>query len=143
MTTSLYQQDLLRHASDAGTAGHLDQPAASATINNPLCGDKISVDLALDDAGHVTAYAHETTACVLCQASAAMIGHVIEGKTESDMQAGQAALVDVLEERAETTPPPFEAFKIFSSVAAHQSRHQCVLLPFEAVLEAFKNKDAA
>lgn len=143
MSTSLYQQDLLRHASDASHAGHLQKPDACATINNPLCGDKISVELALDGAGHVTAYAHETTACVLCQASAAMIGHVIEGKSESDMASGQSALTDVLEERAETTPPPFETFKIFSSVAAHQSRHQCVLLPFEAVLEAFKMKEQA
>lgn len=140
MNTSLYQQELLRHASDASTAGEIEEPDCTATIDNPLCGDRIKVDLRVED-GKVTQYAHDTKACVLCQASAAMIGHMIVGEDAEAFEKGEAAMTALLAQEAPEPAPPFEEFKIFSSVAAHQSRHQCVLLPFEAVREALKQED--
>lgn len=140
MNTSLYQQELLRHASDASSAGEIEEPDCTATIDNPLCGDRIKVDLNMED-GKVTRYAHDTRACVLCQASAAMIGHMIVGKDADTFEQGEAAVTALLKENASEPAPPFKEFKIFSSVAAHQSRHQCVLLPFEAVREALNQED--
>lgn len=140
MNTSLYQQELLRHASDASTAGAIEDADYTATIDNPLCGDRIKVDVKVTD-GKVTQYAHDTKACVLCQASAAMIGHMIVGEDAAAFEAGEKALTALLNEEAAEPAPPFDAFKIFSSVAAHQSRHQCVLLPFEAVRTALSSED--
>ncbi|MGB0921126.1 MAG: iron-sulfur cluster assembly scaffold protein [Alphaproteobacteria bacterium] len=140
MNTSLYQQELLRHASDASSAGEIENPDRSATIDNPLCGDRIKVDLNLSD-GKITRYAHDTKACVLCQASAAMIGHMIIGQNADAFDAGEQALTALLAGDAIAPAAPFEDFKIFSSVAAHQSRHQCVLLPFEAVRAALNSED--
>lgn len=140
MNSSLYQQELLRHASDASTAGTLENPDHSATIDNPLCGDRITVELNVVD-GKITAYANDTRACVLCQASAAMIGHMIMGQDAEAFEVGEAELTALLSENAPAPAAPFQDFKIFSSVAAHQSRHQCVLLPFEAVRAALNHKD--
>lgn len=137
MSLDLYQKDLLRFAADASHAGALENPDATAVVNNPLCGDKISVSLKLDG-DKVTAYAHDTQACVLCQASAAMIGSVIEGQTRAQLATSEAALKTMFNE-GEDAPEPFN---IFTAVKTYHARQACVLMPFEAVLTAIDNKDA-
>ena len=82
----LYRKDLLRLAADAIGAGHLAAPDASATAHNPACGDKVTVDLALE-AGRITALAHHTHACVLAQASAAILAEAAVGLDRQGLAA--------------------------------------------------------
>ncbi len=85
----LYRREILRLAADATGAGHLPAPDAAAPANNPACGDRVTVELNLAD-GRVEALAHDTQACVLTQASAALLAAQAPGRTP----AGLAALAD-------------------------------------------------
>ena len=78
MSDPLYRKELLRLAADAAGAGRLDAPHGSATAHNPACGDRITVDIRLED-GRIAALAHHTQACVLTQASAAILGAQAKG----------------------------------------------------------------
>jgi nitrogen fixation protein NifU and related proteins len=126
----LYRRELLRLAADVAGAGHLPAPDAAATAHNPACGDRVTVELALTD-GRVTALAHTTQACVLTQASAALLAGAAPGQDRT----GLAALADAVRAFLGGAPAP-AGFAVFDGVAAHAGRHVCVLLPFEAALKA-------
>jgi len=134
MSDPLYRKDLLRLAADAAGAGRLTQPDASATAHNPACGDRVTVDVKMED-GRITALAHQTQACVLAQASAAILGAEAPGLSPADIQALADKVAGMLQ-GGPVPAPPFSAFGVFDGVAGHKGRHVCVMLPFKAVLEA-------
>ena len=72
MRDQLYHQAILDLARQSGGTARLEQPQASATVDNPLCGDRVTVDLDLAD-GRVRAVGHKVRGCLLCQAAAAVI----------------------------------------------------------------------
>lgn len=135
MSDPLYKKELLRLAADAAGAGRLTVPCGTATAHNPVCGDKVTVDVALDG-GRVAAIAHHTTACVLTQASAAILGGGGVGLSQAELKDLHAAVTAMLE-GGEPPGAPFDVYSAFDGVAEHKSRHRCVLLPIEAALEAF------
>jgi NifU-like protein involved in Fe-S cluster formation len=132
----LYRRELLRLAADAHGAGRLSNPDATGSAFNPSCGDRVTVDLTLVD-DRIQALAHETRACVLSQASAAILASSLTGKNESDVRALRADVVAMLTGDGPAPAMPFQAYAAFDGVCEHTARHRCVLLPFEAVLSAF------
>jgi NifU-like protein involved in Fe-S cluster formation len=130
----LYGKALLRLAADATGAGRLAAPDAAATAANPACGDRVTVELMLDG-GHVTALAHETHACILTQASAAILAAAAPGMDRAALAALEAGIVAMLKQGA---PPPLPAYAAFDGAAALPGRHVCVLLPFRALRDALQ-----
>ena len=143
MTDPLYRKGILRLAADAHGAGHLHGPHVTGVAHNPICGDKVSVDLALDKNGRVTAIAHDTKACVLAQASASVLGQSLKGASREDVETLANDIAALLMTNGAPPPPPFEAYGAFEGAAEHRNRRRCVLLPVEAVLAAFDNSEAA
>ena len=131
----LYRREVLRLAADAIGAGHLAAPDASATAHNPACGDKVTVELALE-AGRITALAHTTRACVLTQASAALLAAKAPGKNQADL----LALADRVRAFLAGAAAP-DGYQAFDGVAGYAGRHVCVLLPFEAALQALESSE--
>jgi NifU-like protein involved in Fe-S cluster formation len=134
MSDPLYRKDLLRLAADAAGAGRLAHPDASATAHNPACGDRVTMDVRVED-GRIAELAHHTQACVLAQASAAILGAQAPGLRPADIQV-LADRVAAMLQGGPAPAPPFSAFSVFDGVAGHKGRHVCVMLPFKAVLEA-------
>jgi nitrogen fixation NifU-like protein len=133
MNDPLYRRELLRLAADAHGAGRLAQADGLGTAHNPACGDRVTVELALA-AGRITDLAHQTQACVLTQASAALLGDAAAGQDA----AGLARLAEGLKAMLAGGPPPAPAYAVFEGVAGHSGRHVCVLLPVEAALKALE-----
>ncbi|HEY4114095.1 MAG TPA: iron-sulfur cluster assembly scaffold protein [Rhizomicrobium sp.] len=140
MSDPLYRKEILRLAADAHGAGRLAQPDLSGTAHNPTCGDKVTVDLAVDDQGRVTGIAQEAKACILTQASASILGQSLQGAAREDVEQLANAVAAMLANNAEVPPPPFESFAAFRGAVTHRNRHRCVLLPIQAVLDAFDNE---
>ena len=134
MSDPIYRKEILRLAADAAGAGRLAHPSGSATLTNPACGDRVTVDVAVAE-GRITALAHHTHACVLTQASAAILGADAVGLNKDEME-GLAKAVRGLLSGGGTPPAPFDTYAAFDGLADHKPRHKCVLLPLEAALEA-------
>jgi nitrogen fixation protein NifU and related proteins len=134
MSDDLYQQAIMDRAKAAAHAGRLASPDASATVDNPLCGDRVTIDLKLD--GETIAdVAHHVRGCALCQASAAVLATAAIGQAAAAVIAGRDKLKTVLA-GGDAPPAPWEDLGIFAPVRRHKSRHDCVLLPFEALSQA-------
>ena len=131
MNDTLYNKALLRLAADAAGSGRLARPDASATAHNPACGDRVTMDLGLAD-GRVTALGHHTQACILTQASAAILGTAAIGASRAELEA----LADGVRGMLKGGPAPLAAYDAFAGVGELPARHVCVMLPLQALLEA-------
>jgi NifU-like protein involved in Fe-S cluster formation len=137
LTDSLYTRALLRLAADAHGAGRLSVPHVTGTAFNPACGDKVTMDLALEH-GRVTAIAHDTKACVLAQASASILGASLKGADKSVVETLRREIVAMLVTHASAPASPFDFYAAFEGALEYESRHRCVLLPVDAVLAALE-----
>jgi nitrogen fixation NifU-like protein len=129
----LYRREILRLAANATGAGPLAHADASATVHNPACGDRVTVELALQD-GRISALGHTTQACVLTQASAALLSGLAPGRGQAELEALAGSVRTVL-----AGGPAPEGYGVFDGLTAHAGRHRCVLLPLEAALEALES----
>ncbi len=112
----------------------LDGADASVTLDNPLCGDRVTLDVALEG-GRVTASGHRVKGCLLCRAAAALAEEKAVGLEADDA----ARLLDQVSGMLKTgAEPAFPALAVFLPVRPHKSRHACVLLPFKALVKATK-----
>jgi nitrogen fixation NifU-like protein len=129
----LYQEAILDLGRAAHGAGRLADPTVSVTVHNPLCGDRVTLDLTLSGS-KISAIGHRVRGCALCEAAASAIGLHAVGATPAQLrQAGgeMAALI-----AGENLDPAWPELLAFLPVRDFKSRHRCVLLPFEAVSEA-------
>lgn len=142
MTDELYAKELLRWAADVSHAGHLPEPKRAATVNNAMCGDKVTIEFAVDPTHEISECRHNTKACVLTQASAAIVAAKAGGEDAKSLARVKSAVAAMLKEGAAPPTGKWSAFEIFAPVREHKSRHTCVLLPLEAAEKALKGDSA-
>lgn len=75
----LYRDFILDHYRNPRNAGTMTNPDATFEDNNPLCGDKIRMDLRVED-GIVTDVKFAGRGCAISMASASLLTEQIKGK---------------------------------------------------------------
>ncbi len=76
-----YRDFILDHYRSPHNFGHLEKYDAAAEDLNPLCGDQIRVELAVDDQRRVTDLRFSGKGCAISQASMSMLTDEVKGKT--------------------------------------------------------------
>ena len=66
--------------------GELEPNDISFEDDNPLCGDRIRIDLRLDESGRVSEAAFQGQGCAISQASADLLLESIHGKTLDEIK---------------------------------------------------------
>ena len=80
----LYRDFILDHYRNPRNAGTLPDPDATFEDNNPLCGDKIRMDLRVED-GKVTDVKFAGRGCAISMASASLLTEQIKGMSIVDI----------------------------------------------------------
>lgn len=132
MNHALYHEALVAKARSGIGKGRLTAPAASARLDNPLCGDRVTIDISLAD-GSIQAVGHDVKGCLLCEAAAAAIAEWAPRKSPAAAKEMVGAMRRMMKEGA---PSPEPGMAIFTPVQDAKSRRDCVLLPFEALEKA-------
>jgi nitrogen fixation NifU-like protein len=83
----LYREQIIDRYKNPRMKGALDPHDFSYEDDNPLCGDRIRIDLRVDQAGLVTQAAFSGTGCAISQASADLLVESIVGKSLTDVKA--------------------------------------------------------
>ncbi|MDE2481898.1 MAG: SUF system NifU family Fe-S cluster assembly protein [bacterium] len=78
-----YRDFILDHYRNPRNCGHLDAPSASAEDVNPLCGDRIRMELDVRD-GLIADVRFSGQGCAISQASASMLTESIKGMRLED-----------------------------------------------------------
>lgn len=131
----IYSPRLFEIAADIPRSARLPKPDATATAHSKLCGSTITVDLAMDD-GRVKEFGQTVRACLLGQASAAILGREIVGSSEAELKDVAHRMRAMLKEGG---PPPsgrWADLGLLQPVKDYKARHASTLLVFEAVERA-------
>src|SRR6516164_965148 len=92
----LYRDYILEHSRRPHNFGVIDAPRASYEGSNPLCGDRITLQIGVDG-GAVTRVGFTGRGCAISQASASLLTDEIKGKPLADVEALRADdLLDLL-----------------------------------------------
>nr|WP_237688195.1 iron-sulfur cluster assembly scaffold protein [Sneathiella sedimenti] len=128
---------MLRLAANATGDGTLDNPDAEETLDNPTCGDRITIQIRLKE-NEIRELNHQNRSCMLCQASASLIGKHAIGKNLEDILETRHNLQSMLHGAPLQDTSEWKELEYFNVVALHKSRHHCVLLPFDALIRALE-----
>lgn len=140
MSETLYNQAIIEAGRDTRHAGRLEAPDGTATADNPLCGDRVTLDLQAES-GHIARIAHKTRGCLLTKASAALVADRCQGLPLDEASALAARAKAYLE--GENDQPPFPELGVMAPVKAVKSRHDCVTIAFDALAEAAREAAGA
>jgi nitrogen fixation NifU-like protein len=82
----LYREHILDHYQNPRHYGEMEDPDISHEEYNPLCGDRLVIQLKLQD-DHVEEVKFHGEGCAISQASASMLTEHIEGKSLDELKA--------------------------------------------------------
>jgi nitrogen fixation NifU-like protein len=142
----LYREVILDHYRNPRRRGRLVNPDAQAEGQNPLCGDEITVDLAIEG-DRVTDVAVTGRGCSISQASASMMAEAINGKTIAQIQ-DLAHRFKVMMEIESGTPRGDEAdagrvlgdLEALAGVRRFPVRIKCADLPWATLAQALESR---
>jgi nitrogen fixation NifU-like protein len=83
----LYRENILEHYKHPHNWGELEDPDLEAQDLNPLCGDELRVQIAIDEEGRVRDVAFSGHGCAISQAAASMTSDEIRGMKVEDLLA--------------------------------------------------------
>ena len=93
----MYREVILDHYKNPRNFGTLDPADISYEDDNPLCGDRIRIDLRLDESQRVKEVAFSGHGCAISQASASMLTEEILGKTLDEIRhIGKEQVLELL-----------------------------------------------
>lgn len=111
----LYREIILDHYQHPHNQGTLEHPDISFQDTNPLCGDKIRIDLKIN-AGVVEDVRFTGKGCAISQASASMLTDEIKGKTLDELRhLDKQSILDLI------------------GIPIGASRIKCALLPLKVL----------
>jgi nitrogen fixation NifU-like protein len=79
----LYQEVILEHYQSPRNFGQLDHPTHQGEGNNPLCGDRLTLDLQVED-DIIRDVRFQGSGCAISKASASLMTTMLKGKTVSE-----------------------------------------------------------
>lgn len=138
----MYNAEILRLAASIPHHDRLAHAHGSAEKRSPVCGSRVSVDVALGEDGRVAEVGLLVRACALGQASASLLAQAIVGRTPDELVAARDALTAWL--AGDRDLPDWPGLRVFEPALGATARHASIRLAFEAAAEAAVHaRDAA
>jgi nitrogen fixation protein NifU and related proteins len=136
----LYQATIVDHDRAPRGWGTLADATHTATVDNPLCGDVVTVQVKIVD-GAIHDIACEGRGCALSRAAASIMTTMVRAR---DPQAVRQLTVafDELVRGAPGAPIADELgeLRAFAGVRRFRSRRVCATLPFRALTQALDER---
>ncbi|MEK7085569.1 MAG: Fe-S cluster assembly sulfur transfer protein SufU [Patescibacteria group bacterium] len=82
----IYSEIILDYFKNPHNKGFIKNATSTANEDNPLCGDKIRIDLLFDKKGRVKKATFTGEGCAISQASASMLTEKLIGKTKEEIK---------------------------------------------------------
>jgi nitrogen fixation NifU-like protein len=138
---SLYQELILDHYRHPHNSGLREPYDAQVHHVNPLCGDEVTLRVAVKDAGGeptVADVSYDALGCSISQASASMMTAAVIGKTVREAMSINGAFLELMQSRG-TAEPDEELLGdavAFEGVSRYPARVKCALLSWMAWKDA-------
>lgn len=133
----IYNQRIFELAAAIPHDVQLAAPDGTGRAHSKLCGSTVEVEIKLDG-DRIAAFGQTVKACLLGQASAAIVGREIVGTSAAEFRAVAAAMRRMLKEAG---PPPdgrWADLALLQPVKDYPHRQASTLLVFDAVERALQ-----
>ena len=139
----LYQELILDHNRHPRNRRRIDAPDRKAEGYNPLCGDRVTVYLGLED-DVVQEVTFEGSGCAISTASASLMTEAVKGKTLAEAKALFKKFHNLVTGGMEQTEegPALGKLVVFSGVCQYPARVKCATLVWHTFNAALENRDA-
>jgi nitrogen fixation protein NifU and related proteins len=134
----LYQETIIDHSKRPRNKGALERATHSAEGYNPLCGDRLTLQLKLEN-GQIMGVRFQGSGCAISTASASLMTEAIKGKTAEEAEnVFQKVHALLTEER----PPAADLGKlaVFSGVREYPIRVKCATLAWHTLRAALRGE---
>jgi nitrogen fixation NifU-like protein len=134
----LYQELIIDHSKRPRNFQRLQEPKQTAQGYNPLCGDKITLDVKLEN-GHIGEIGFQGSGCAISTASASLMTESVKGKTlqEADMLFEKFHSL-ITSETAD--PSGMGKLAVFSGVREFPARAKCATLAWHTLRAALQER---
>jgi nitrogen fixation NifU-like protein len=137
----LYQEVILDHGRHPRNLRRIADANREARGSNPLCGDRFTVYLKVNDDGIIEDASFEGRGCAISTASASMMTEVLRGKTAEQARALFDAFHSMCTEDAEAEAGPeladeTERLQVLAGVRGYPMRVKCATLAWHAMSAA-------
>jgi nitrogen fixation protein NifU and related proteins len=135
----LYQELIIDHSKRPRNFKVLEAADRKAEGYNPLCGDKVTVFLELEDE-RVKNVSFQGSGCAISTASASVMTESIKGKTLAEVEA----LFDIFHQMVTGKPPAtgnapeLGKLAVFSGVSEFPARVKCAILAWHTLHAALQ-----
>ena len=132
----MISKEIIRIASRTSNVGLNNEYSHKTSLNNKLCGDKITLELIVTKQ-KIISMKYETESCIYCEASASLLSKKIKKLNIQTIKNDFIDLKKILKNKEIRIPKKFTEFKkLFNS--DNFNRYNCLFLPFDAVIKALK-----
>ena len=139
----LYQEVIIDHNRSPRNFGKPERYNRTAEGFNPLCGDKLTVYLRVDDIGTIEDIAFEGEGCAISVASASLMTECLKGRPVSEAEALFGSFHDLVTRGDTETVADLGKLAALAGVREFPSRVKCATLCWHAMESALNGQDKA
>jgi nitrogen fixation NifU-like protein len=136
----LYQEIILDHNRRPRNFGPLPGATRQAEGHNPLCGDRVTVWLDLED-GRIRDLSFEGAGCAISTASASLMTEALKGLGVEEARGLFHGFHELVTHGEEAGGPDLGKLAVFSGVREYPMRVKCATLAWHALIAALDGKD--
>ncbi|HXV61821.1 MAG TPA: SUF system NifU family Fe-S cluster assembly protein [Vicinamibacteria bacterium] len=136
----LYQEVILDHSKNPRNFHEITEATHSAKGENPLCGDRLSLYLVVDE-GVIRDVGFRGAGCAISTASASMMSEILKEKTEEEAQTIFSAFHDLV--TGKTEDETLGKLAVFAGVRDYPVRVKCATLAWHTMRAALSRKEEA
>jgi len=134
----LYQEVILDHNRAPRNFGPLPSANRKAEGHNPLCGDRVSVFVQVEN-GRIADIAFQGAGCAISTASASLMTEALKGKSVAEARSLFHGFHDLL--TANGDADGLGKLAVFAGVREYPIRIKCATLAWHAVQAALDQQD--
>ena len=136
MLRDLYQEVILDHSKHPRNYGRTEPHSCSARGNNPLCGDRLTLYVTVED-GIVKDATFEGNGCAISMASASLMTEAIKGRTAEEARALFERFHQlVTTEDGDAADEGLDKLTVFAGVREFPVRVKCATLAWHTLAAA-------
>ncbi|MGO4547020.1 Fe-S cluster assembly sulfur transfer protein SufU [Paenibacillus sp. 2TAB23] len=134
----LYRRVIMDHYKNPRNRGTMDEESVTINLNNPTCGDRISLQLQVVE-GKVTNAKFSGEGCSISMSSASMMTEAVKGKTFDEALA-MAEKFSALMKGEPVEFDEYEELDALSGVNKFPARIKCATLAWNALRKGIEQQ---
>jgi len=137
---AVYRERVLEHSREPHNCRRLEDSNREAVGFNPLCGDKVTIYMQLNDE-NINAITFEGIGCAITLASASMMTDALQGVSTGTADHLIETALQMFSADEPCTCSELEEFRALEGVRKYPSRIKCATLPWTAAQAALQSDD--